>query len=91
MCADPTAFIHSDFSATWCGPCRMIAPIFKELSDAFPNVVFLKVDVDENPETAAKYEVSAMPTFLFIKRGEVVDKVMGANAAALQKLLGELS
>jgi thioredoxin 1 len=69
----------------------MIAPIFKELSDAFPNVVFLKVDVDENPETAAKYEVSAMPTFLFIKRGEVVDKVMGANAAALQKLLGELS
>ena len=69
----------------------MIAPIFKELSDAFPNVVFLKVDVDENSETAAKYEVSAMPTFLFIKRGEVVDKVMGANAPALQKLLDELS
>jgi thioredoxin 1 len=80
-----------DFSATWCGPCRMIAPVFKELSDAFPNVVFLKVDVDENPETAAKYEVSAMPTFLFIKRGEVVDKVMGANASALQKLLDELA
>lgn len=69
----------------------MIAPIYKELSDAFPNVVFLKVDVDENPDTAAKYEVSAMPTFLFIRRGQVVDKVMGANAAALKNLLDELA
>ena len=53
------------------------------------NVVFLKIDVDENPETAAKYSVSAMPTFLFIKRGEVVDKLMGANPDKLQELLIE--
>ena len=53
------------------------------------NVVFLKIDVDENPETAAKYSVSAMPTFLFIKRGEVADKLMGANPGKLQELLIE--
>jgi len=51
----------------------------------------LKVDVDENPETAARYEVSAMPTFLFIKRGEVVDKLMGANPAALKEMLNDLA
>ena len=49
---------------SWCGPCQMIAPIFKELSNTHDDVVFLKVDVDENPDTAAKYSVSAMPTFV---------------------------
>merc|ERR1712232_1007010 len=63
-----------DFTASWCGPCKMIAPLFKEMSEEITGVVFLKVDVDENPETAAKYSVSAMPTFLFIKGGEVVDR-----------------
>lgn len=53
------------------------------------DVVFLKVDVDENPETAARYSVSAMPTFLFIKKGEVVDRLMGANAPRLQELIEE--
>ena len=53
------------------------------------DVVFVKVDVDENPDTAAKYSVSAMPTFLFIKGGEVVDRLMGANPARLQELINE--
>lgn len=76
--------------ATWCGPCKAIAPIFHELSEAMPNVVFLKVDVDENPETAAKYSVSAMPTFLFIKGGEIVDRLMGANPDRLREMIEEL-
>lgn len=59
------------------------------MSEEMTNVVFLKVDVDENPETAAKYSVSAMPTFLFIKSGEVVDRLMGANGARLQELIEE--
>ncbi len=59
--------------------------------EKFSNVVFVKVDVDENQETAMKYEVSAMPTFLFIKRGEVVDKLMGANPQALEGMLEELA
>lgn len=62
---------------------------FKELSENFPDVVFLKVDVDENPDTAAKFSVSAMPTFIFIKGGEVVDRLMGANPARLQELINE--
>jgi len=73
-----------DFTATWCGPCQMIAPIFKEMSNTYDDVVFLKVDVDENAETAANYNVSAMPTFIFIKGGVVVERVMGADPNKLQ-------
>lgn len=68
----------------------MIAPLFQELSDSMEDVVFIKVDVDENQETAAKYNVSAMPTFVFIKGGEVVDRLMGANPDRLQELINEL-
>lgn len=73
------------------GPCKAIAPLYKELSESYDNIVFLKVDVDENAETAMKYQVSAMPTFLFIKRGEIVDKIMGANPTKLKELLDELA
>ena len=66
-----------DFTATWCGPCKMIAPVFKELSEEYGSrAQFIKVDVDDNPEAAQKYGVTAMPTFLFIKGGEVVDRLM---------------
>mmetsp|Transcript_39820 Transcript_39820/g.84874 ORF Transcript_39820/g.84874 Transcript_39820/m.84874 type:complete len:165 (+) Transcript_39820:107-601(+) len=81
-----------DFTATWCGPCQMIAPIYKELSEEFGSKAnFIKVDVDENPEAAQKYGVSAMPTFLLIKGGEVVDRLMGANSARLRELIEEWS
>ena len=74
-------------SLRWCGPCKMIAPLFAELSEAFDDVIFVKVDVDENPETAAMYGVSAMPTFVFIKDGDVVDRLMGANPTRLQEMI----
>ena len=81
-----------DFTATWCGPCQAIAPVYKQLSEDFSSQAqFIKVDVDENPEAAAKYGVSAMPTFVFVKGGEVVDRLMGANAARLQELIAEWS
>ena len=82
-----------DFSASWCGPCKIISPIYHEMSDSgmFPNVVFVKVDVDENPETATEYEVTAMPTFIFVNQGEVVEKLMGANPARLREILEEHS
>mmetsp|Transcript_3523 Transcript_3523/g.5197 ORF Transcript_3523/g.5197 Transcript_3523/m.5197 type:complete len:156 (+) Transcript_3523:70-537(+) len=79
-----------DFTATWCGPCKAIAPLYKDLSEEF-DAQFIKVDVDENPDAAQKYGVSAMPTFLFIKGGEVVDRLMGANAARLKELIAEWS
>ena len=52
-----------DFTATWCGPCQMIGPKFAAMADEFPDVQFVKVDVDENDETAAACGIEAMPTF----------------------------
>ena len=70
----------------------MIAPIYKDLSDEFGSSAnFIKVDVDDNPEAAQKYGVYAMPTFLFIKGGEVVDRFMGANSDRLKELIVEWS
>ncbi|TGZ38585.1 Thioredoxin, partial [Temnothorax longispinosus] len=56
-----------DFFAVWCGPCKMIGPLIEELSKEMQDVVFLKVDVDECEDIAAEYEISSMPTFVFIK------------------------
>lgn len=68
-----------DFWAVWCGPCRMVAPIVDELSKDYDGkAVIGKVDVDNNPETAAKFGIRNIPTLLFFKNGEVVDKQVGA-------------
>jgi len=72
-----------DFFATWCGPCKVIAPQVEELEKTMPNVVFLKVDVDECEDVAMQYKVSAMPTFMFFKNGDKLEDFAGAN---LQKL-----
>eukprot|EP01041_Mallomonas_annulata_P006384 gene6384-12912_t len=78
-----------DFSATWCMPCKMIAPVYEEMSgeEDFANVVFLKVDVDEIPAITEKYQVLAMPTFIFIKGGEVVERFSGASVEKLRETL----
>jgi thioredoxin 1 len=68
-----------DFFATWCGPCKQIAPAFAELSGQHKKVVFLKVDVDQCKDLAASYGVSSMPTFLFLRNGKVLSKLAGAN------------
>jgi len=68
-----------DFFATWCGPCKQIAPQFAELSGQHKKVVFLKVDVDKCPNLAATHGVTSMPTFLFLKGSKVVSKQAGAS------------
>ena len=68
-----------DFWAEWCGPCKAIGPMIEELSKEFEGrAVVGKVDVDSNPETAMKYGIRNIPTILFVKNGQVVDKVVGA-------------
>ncbi|MDA1674976.1 thioredoxin [Bacillus cereus group sp. TH152-1LC] len=67
-----------DFWAPWCGPCKMIAPVLEELDSRMGDEVKItKVNVDENPETAAKFEVMSIPTLLVLKDGSVVDTVIG--------------
>jgi len=79
-----------DFFATWCGPCRQIAPKIEKLSEQLSDVVFLKVDVDEDEDLAQEYEIQAMPTFFFIKNGVKVGSVTGANMEAIQSKIDEL-
>ena len=68
-----------DFWAEWCGPCRVIAPYVKEISEEFEGrAVVGKVDVDSNPGISAKYGIRNIPTILFIRDGEVADKQVGA-------------
>ena len=68
-----------DFWAEWCGPCKMIGPIVKELANEYEGkVVVGKVDVDENPGAAAQFGIRSIPTLLVFKNGEIVDKQIGA-------------
>lgn len=76
-----------DFFATWCGPCKMIAPLLEKFSQEYPLVKFIKVDVDELGQVAQEYEVTAMPTIFFIKDGAVVHKVLGAQPQVIKQAL----
>ena len=73
-----------DFWAAWCGPCRAIAPVLEELAEASEGrVTLMKVDVDESPGLAARYEIRSIPTILFVKEGAVVERVVGAVPRAV--------
>ncbi len=73
-----------DFFATWCGPCKRIAPTFEKLAQSLSSIVFLKVDVDESPELVNSFDVSSMPTFVFLKDGKEVKRVEGADMVQLE-------
>jgi len=79
-----------DFWATWCGPCLMQAPILEEISEDELKIV--KIDVDENPETAQKFGIMSIPTLLFKKDGEVVKQVAGVHTKEqIKAIVAELS
>ncbi|EAA14367.3 thioredoxin-2 [Anopheles arabiensis] len=81
-----------DFFATWCGPCKVIAPKLEEFQNKYADkIVVVKVDVDECEELAAQYNIASMPTFLFIKRKEVVGQFSGANAEKLENFIQQHS
>ncbi|CAI9295839.1 thioredoxin H-type [Lactuca sativa] len=72
-----------NFSASWCSPCRVIAPAFSSLAAKYESLVFLTVDVDELSEFSASWDIKATPTFFFLKDGRQVDKLVGANVEEL--------
>mmetsp|Transcript_20560 Transcript_20560/g.20675 ORF Transcript_20560/g.20675 Transcript_20560/m.20675 type:complete len:258 (+) Transcript_20560:83-856(+) len=90
LTSNPGVLVVVDFTATWCGPCKRIGPIFHELSDKTEGVVFLSVDVDANSETAAAYGISAMPTFHFYKDNVKIHEIVGGNEAELKSKVVEL-
>ncbi|KAL9362049.1 hypothetical protein Peur_044834 [Populus x canadensis] len=77
--------VLANFSATWCGPCKQIAPFYNELSEKYPSLLFLLVDVDELSDLSTSWEIKATPTFFFLRDGKQLEKLVGANKPELQK------
>jgi thioredoxin 1 len=67
-----------DFWAEWCGPCKIVGPIFEELSTDMTNIKFCKINVDNNQDLAGKFAVKSIPTLIVFKNGEEVDRIVGA-------------
>ena len=79
-----------DFTASWCGPCKMIAPKFEELAKAHPEIKFLKVDVDAVSDVATQEQVQAMPTFKAFHNGSKSDEFCGASSEKLEAMVAKL-
>lgn len=82
--------VLTDFWATWCGPCRMQSPVIEELAQTNDKVKFVKMDVDANPETPAKFGIMAIPTLIVKKDGKVVETITGfRNKEQLSETLAQ--
>ena len=66
-----------DFFATWCGPCKMLAPVVERMADNHKNVHFYKVDIDEENDLASRFQIMSVPTLLYLKKGQVLNKSIG--------------
>ncbi|KAL8382569.1 hypothetical protein RB595_006378 [Gaeumannomyces hyphopodioides] len=76
-----------DFFAVWCGPCKAISPKVEQWSEQYPNIHYVKVDVDELPEVSQEYSIRAMPTFLLFKDGEKAEELVGAIPPKLEAVI----
>ena len=79
-----------DFTASWCNPCKQIAPFFKELSEKYLNVYFIKVDVDKFEELCDFYNVNLMPTFVFLENKLIKGRVDGADKTNIEKFFEKI-
>jgi len=87
---DSDKLVLVDFWATWCGPCRMVAPVLEEIAAQHPETITIaKLDIDENPGTARDYQVMSIPTMILFKGGEPVKQIVGAKPKAA--LLADLA
>ena len=85
----PGKLVVVDFSAEWCGPCKMIAPTFEALSKELPDVVFIHVDVDVLEDLPDGADVRGVPTFKFFKDGALLDSFSGADKDKLTKIINQ--
>ncbi|KAI3748054.1 hypothetical protein L6452_10884 [Arctium lappa] len=74
-----------DFSASWCGPCKMLEPFIRSLASKYQEIDFIKIDVDELKDVAQEFGVQAMPTLVLLKQGKEVERVVGAKKDELEK------
>ncbi|CAJ1827981.1 unnamed protein product [Sphenostylis stenocarpa] len=80
-----TKLIVIDFSASWCGPCKTIEPVIHAMAKKYTAVDFVKIDVDELSDVAQEFQVQAMPTFVLVKEGKEIDRIVGAKKDELEK------
>ena len=86
--SETKGFVMVDFWAEWCGPCRMLSPVIDEIAQSRTDVVVGKVNVDENPDLASRYQIMAIPAVLVFKDGKLVSNSVGVKPrAALESML----
>ena len=86
----PTSYVFIDFYATWCGPCKKIAPFITELSNIYDCMIFIKIDIENIPKLSELYNIRAMPTFIILRQGNlqpVCPPIVGADINVIKKTL----
>lgn len=83
-------YVLVDMYTDWCGPCKAIAPFFNELKGKYPEIKFLKCNIDDNQEIARKYKIESIPAFILFKDGLEKDRLVGANKQKLEGMISTL-
>lgn len=87
---DEDKLVLVDFSARWCGPCRMVGPILEQISNENNNIKIANIDVDTSPIASIKYQIQSIPAIKFFKRGQVVDEIIGfARKEDIEQLINK--